>query len=806
MGRYANRFQAGGSVGVGATYRAAAGGGNTKFAVAANGQSLIRTNYPALSSFYSGQTELDTSSILANASVSSTLSGLVETTARQNNTPGRQGNIAQTFSGFTIYLQETTVRSTPNLLDTAVWYTVNGVDWKCSFPFSTPVTGVPTIVTGANCLYILHQQGIYRTTDGLNFDNVYSQGSVIALTESGNVVIFCTGDNFVLSTTDFNTINRVNNGITDFTSLVNFSGALYAFASGVTGVYSSVNTGNTWSSVTPSGLITAGGGNAAVLNGRILVTTTGTGPIYQSSNNPTGSIGVWQNAPTNKQTDALIQQFVYDATDNVLICTPRLELTASSVYAYTFTGFSGAFPSVTGFQRLTGAVQNITPESGNFGTTNGAVNPFALRTPDFKGIYIGSIGAYEPTGTTWSGNTNITLATGATSLAGFRSSPFFPAARWASGYYALGTTNSGSRYIAKGTNSNATGILRYLSIYVEESGFFKLLKTPSTGYFSNNNFTDSDLIRPFSTGGIGGNTFVLSETATGYNAAWVAPGSGIIYNTFSKTNKSASNNFIRSTAFTPNSSGAVIGAVKNGAIHILPTSGYTGASSLQSFYISPTGGLETLTTLVGNPISGSPSGRFYFSNVDNEVIVSLNGTGGVLSAIALTLSGTTSTSFAVTLRNTTGATLGAVAGTTFFKSNNTYYAYDPSGSLFKGDTLGQLTLVPEGVTPPIPTLATSLLGSTIRQISPDTFIGAMFIKSNFGKITTSNIASPTGNLNFVYSQYNTCSYFSLSSGVYAAQTVGTANPFLIQTAGSGSFIVPNITSPVTGEAVYIIAR
>ena len=56
MGRYVTRIQGAASNTVGVIYTAAAGGENTELAVLANGQTLSKAQYPALASFYNGQT------------------------------------------------------------------------------------------------------------------------------------------------------------------------------------------------------------------------------------------------------------------------------------------------------------------------------------------------------------------------------------------------------------------------------------------------------------------------------------------------------------------------------------------------------------------------------------------------------------------------------------------------------------------------------------------------------------------------------------------------------------------------------
>jgi hypothetical protein len=101
---------------------------------------------------------------------------------------------------------------------------------------------------------------------------------------------------------------------------------------------------------------------------------------------------------------------------------------------------------------------------------------------------------------------------------------------------------------------------------------------------------------------------------------------------------------------------------------------------------------------------------------------------------------------------------------------------------------------------------TNTTGSTptFREISKNTILGPVFIQNNAGLIQ-SRFAGPlvtanrsTGNMS--YSQY-----FKYTEDSYLFDGTVAINSAIF-TVSTGSFIVPKISSPATGETKYIIAR
>jgi hypothetical protein len=804
MGRYATRFQAGGSNTVGATYTAAAGGSNSKLFVAANGQTLSRAQYPALAAYYSGQTQFDSLTIngtVTGDSAGDFIAGVRSSSPRSNLFGG--GEQAATFSGFTLYLQNTRTysdtSSSGNVDTYRIWYTQNGIDWKLIEPFLTPFTDA-SFITTSSAVYICHSSGLYKTTDGLNYTSVYSAAAgVRGLAELNGVVIFCTGGTGVLTTTDFSSITGYD--ITGFTpqSIVNYSGVLYAFQSSVTGVQFSTNTGQTWSAATSGLAVAAGAGNwARVINNIVLVSTPGTGALYQYSTNPTGTTNTWTALSTNKPTQALYgTHFVYDSTANVLMCAWQhligANTTSGAIFGYRVTGVTGSSVAYTGL------VFNVGYQNSTF--SGQRAYPFIVNTGNIKAFYNDNIFAYQPTGADWQGEYNVNLS-GAVNLSGLLSTPFFPFGdSYANGWGRVGTTNSGRRYIIKGTNANVNnnhGYISYLSVHVEESGFFKPLYGVSgtvTGATANINRTTGIYS---SSNNTWNQSMTVAEASGQYIVAWQsAERSGIYYNRYNQSTRTSSGDFLFASGLGTTSTVVTAGATKNDGIYIIPT----GLNTTQTgALIQASGAPLTFTYNVTGIVSGGLfPGIIQFSDVTNEVIISTHTTGSVTGVSLIISGGKVVSRSTYTLYNSTGGVVSTLSGTYVLKSQNAYYAIDVSGNIYKGSNPSALTFYSRSG--PYPTGLTGTF-QRFREFGETKIVGPLFFDNEYGMIIT----QPLRNTLHVGGIAVFPEIFSQTPTDYLLAVNGTTNSLRFAGAGTGSFIVPNIPVSSTGEAKYIIAR
>lgn len=798
MGRYVTRFQGGGSNVIGATYTAAAGGGNSKLAVAANGQALLRTQYPALAAYYSGQTQFE------SLNINGTITGIVTTDfiagARQLSPRSDLhggGEQAATFSGFTVYLQNTrTVANSGNIDTYRIWYTQSGIDWKLIEPFASPFTAA-SFITTSSAVYLCHSSGLYRTTDGLNYTNVYSAATgVRGLAELNGVVIFSTGGTGVFTTTNFNSITGYDISGFNVQSIVNYSGVLYAFEHTTTGVRFSTNTGQTWSTPT-SGLVAGAGSWARVINNILLVSTSTTGALYQYSTNPTGTTNTWTGLTTNKPTSSLYgSHFVYDSTDNVLMCAWQHLLinntTTGGIFGYRVTGVTGTSIAYTGTFSNLGYFSSL--------LNNNYFYPCIINTGNVKAFYGDALFTYQPTGLGWQGDYNINSAG---SVSGLLSVPFFPYSEsFTNGWGTVGTTNSGKRYIVKGNSSevnNNHGYIRYLSVYIEESGFFKPLYAVSgttTGTTANINrstgiYTSKDG---------GNNSMLLAESSGQYILAWHSfQQTGIYYNRYSQSTRTSTGDFIFLSPFAAGVSFVIAGATRSDGIYIFPTgieiSATTGA------LIQASGGAKTFNYNTTGLFSGSAGVQpiFQFSDITNEVIMSTHSTGTVTGTIFIFSDGQLNSRNIYTLYNATGGVVSTISGTYVFKSQGNYYAVDISGNIYKGNSPNALTFYGKGA--PYPTGATGLT-QRFRELGETKIVGPLLFENEYGNIVTQQIRSANSSITTAIFP----EIFAQSSTRYLLAINGSVTSLNISGAGTGSFVVPNIPVSSTGEAKYIIAR
>lgn len=812
MGRYTTRFQGGGSNAVGATYTAAAGGGNSKFAVAANGQTLNRTDYPALSAYYSGQSQFATFNLDGVANNPTTVAipfGQAEPTTAIYSYYGG-GERAATFSGFTIHIQALQNRDNTSQRNSCIWYTTNGEDWKLTDLLSPPVGLHASFITSSSTIYLCHESGLSTSTNGLDFTGVYTTG-VYGLTELNGTVIFSTGGENVLKTNDFNTFTGVN--ITGFqvTALANYSGTLYAFSQGTTGVRYSTDTGTTWQTAT-SGLSSLAGYGVKVIGGYLIASTRviAAEPLYQYSTNPTGTTNTWTTLGVNKPSNyaSYVTHYLYDSTHNVLMCGLYHQLQGSSaqgVVAYRVTGITGTSLAFSG--------SNTDLNFNNSSHSNWNNYPFIFQSGNTRRINIGYLCSYDPLGSGWL-DTDNPYASGRIVLdggnSGIRPNPFFRPLQWGDeGWYSLGTTNSGDRYIAN-CNSNNFGSLdgpvRYFALYAEESGFFKPLKATSTGEFANiphlNNTVFSSLpSRP---------NLVLNEASGRYLVAWQWSGNvqvgneaGAYYNSYLQSTRRSTGNVQKYNTIINlgwQTSLYVVGGTRSDGIYIIGTMAQGGGNDLDYLYINPTGGTAASTYRVGG---AGCYPQVFFSDVDNEVIISRWTTGTVTGYVTAISGGVIGASGIYTLTNATGGVISSIgSGSAMVKSAGRYYVFDSSGNIYGGASATSLSYIKSSI-------GTSTLTNfnnymVFREIGTGLIYGTLGSKVLFGTPENTFQTRTPGSYDN-YGKNRAPEYFRFSGNSYYIETPGYGDPTTFTTQ-SGVFLVPNIVSTTTGESKYIIAR
>lgn len=811
MGRYSTRFQAGGSNAVGATYTAAAGGGNSKFAVAANGQTLSRTDYPALSAFYSGQSDLATFSLnnIANSPAAAAgMFGQSNYSTLYDPIYGG-GERATTFSGFTIHIQTLQNRDNTSERNSCVWYTTNGDDWKVSDLLSPPVGDSASFITTSSAVYLCHQSGLLRTTDGLNFTGIYENG-VYGLTELNGVVIFSTGGTGVLKTEDFNTFTGVDTPGFTVNAIVTHSGTLYAFDQATTGVRYSTDTGDTWQTAT-SGLAYAAYYGAKVIGDYVLVSVQGTTqPVYQYSTNPTGTSDTWNAVSSLKSSnqETWVTHYLYDSTDNVLMCGLAHKGTATAAqgkFAVRITGITGSGTTFSGSNA--DLIYNINTYPSY------AVYPCLFQSGDMRRIHIGYIGSYDPLNSGWQDTDNPTTVPGRVILNGtnpnIRPNPFYrPLEFQNDGHASAGTTNSGTRYLINGNTNNQGGIygpLRYFAIYVEESGFFKPLRAGATGEFADRRVGFN--VFPSLAGGR--NNFVLHEASGNYLCVWHWSGNsygseyGVYNNNYSQVDRRSTGDVRFAGNYSYNAwttTATVVGGTKDQGVYVIQTVNNSNGSANDVIHINPTGGVTNSFYFIRG---GGSYGQVAFSDVHNEVIISTWTTTTVSGAVAIYNNGAITTSGNYTLVNATGGVLSTIgSGSVMIKTEGNYYVFDSSGNLYGGTSPTYLNYIKSITT------STNLNNFSqrmvFREIGSGLTYGTLGVKNLFGEVTSFQTRA-----NGSYSTYAVNrgpEYFNFSGNVSYIETPGYGDPTTFTTQGTGVFVVPNIVTTTTGESKYIIAR
>jgi len=791
MGRYANRFENNGSVSVGTTFTSAAGGINTKFAVLANGQVLSRSQYPGLSQYYSGQTPF--TSIQNISSGIFTSEGTTPYSSEWTRSQATNGLVAAETTGCIVYAQDITYSVNGNSpYGTAIWQSQSGKSWKLARIFDGTFSNVGVQAVN-NIIFLCTTGGLYRSTDGIDYTQVYT-GQVTSVASDGTNYVLSTGGTSGLRTSNFVDYTGISFSGLSAKFVVFYSGNYYAFQQSFTGVRFSTNSGTTWTSP-PTGLSTAFGTSAAVMGPTLVCSTSGSGAaLFQYSTNPTGA-SPWTNSTTIWQTDhGFITHYLFDG-GNYIISLKRTPTGANptGIFGYSYTGLAA-----TGL-RFGIDVNQLT----GINTSTTSTTTFAVATGSVKTFNIGYGCSYQPTGANWSGDTNLQI----NSTSGIIPNPFF---QQSYSKQQGGTAISGIRYLSKIGPGTSTSLF---SIYVERSGYFNLLEASGVQRTISSFISSADFNA----------NCVLIATGNLYTWCTLFSGStpsGYCFATHSNTNYIATATGL--TNLMPTFSG-LIGPASD-RIYLMNLRGDGGGSGNGSGFTIVPGATGVTPPFTWALNTGNTWNSVQFSLVDDTVVVcgmAYSGSTSALGPYLVKLQGGQVSTFitGLTILNQTGATISPIS--TVFDSgvnvvslrNGTYLFGRGSGAMLTGiyklDTTQRIFTYLEDYRP----TDISMLNRTYLKVSETEAIGDNVISDNFANdIVITNLVpggagagSNTVSTQYFYTDINTPSTGSLQ---YRLTTSGLSNYVKTFTSriGTTGFIVPTISTTTTGEIKYIVAR
>ena len=791
MGRYANRFENNGSVSVGTMFTAAAGGGNTKFAVVANGQVLSRSQYPGLSQYYSGQTPF---TAIQNISTGNLNQGATPLSAEWTRTQATNGLVAAETTGCIVYAQDITYGS-PNASvpsGTAIWQSQSGKSWKLARVFDGPFSNVGVQAVN-NIIFLCATGGLYRSTDGIDYTQVYT-GFVTSVASDGTNYVLSTGGTSGLRTSNFVDYTGISFSGQTTRFVVFYSGNYYAFASGTTGVRFSTNSGTDWTSPT-SGLARAFGTSAAVMGPTLVCSTSGSGgALFQYSTNPTGTSSTWTTGNTTWLTDhGFITHYLYDSGNYIISVkrTPTGGGASTGIFGYSYTGITA-----TGL-RFSIPLNQLSGLNG--ADTYGWTTTFAVATGSVKTFNIGHGCSYQPTGANWSGVTSLSVD----STSGVIPNPFFQ-------QYDLrqqaATAVSGIRYLSKigaGTPGSQNNLF---SIYVERSGYFNLLETSGaqrtiSGYVNSSNFYSNVVL-----------------IATGNSYTWCTSFTGSIPSGYCFATHPNTNYIATATGFTNfiDAFSGLIGPTSD-RIYIMNVRNVGGDPSGNGTGATIVPGATGISTPFGWTFpTGNAAASVQFSLVDDTVVIcgntfSGNNTSGWSPYLIKLQSGQVVTyTTGLTIINETGAVLNP--GNAVFGSgvnivslkNGTYlFGKTSLSGIYKLDTTQRIFTYLEDYRP----TDADVSGRTYLKVSETEVLGDNMVSDVFtNDIVITNLnANASGG-----SHLKSTQYFYVDSGTSSYRVTTSSMTTLAKTftsrIGTTGFIVPTISTTTTGEIKYIVAR
>lgn len=549
---------------VGSTFTAASGG-NTLGAVQANGTTLNKAQYSALSNAL----PQDTMNYIAPGTVGS--NQLMQ--AAQGQT------LIGATSTFILYGQTTTSSTNNGIRQQTVFFkSTNGRDYSlCSFVGNASET-LQKIVTINNELYICTSTRLLKTADGITFSTLYT-GLVWDVTYSGTKFLLAIGATQLIETTDFvtfttRTIPLSSRNVTWFVGTA--ASYFWIFPNSGNAYYSA--DGITWTQVTNafSGQTLPTTNRVFVVNNVLFVCNTGLNGVAMFWFTTTGAAAVLTAAGFNYTTasSVIALSLTYDGT----------------YYVIAGTNVTGVTTIGVRFSTPNGAATNVL-NANSGATTSTDTNVVAFNSKIYT--YFGAFIALEQTVMTIT-----SLVTNGSKNDGYYCIPFLTCSN--SGNTTIyGSTFDGTRYIIK----NIFEAARYVSAFVEEGGVFKPLEKSS----------DPSISTGFYTFGAG----ALALDASPQETFIYKDASGYIFIHNNATNFTAQQFKITRTPNTDNSSFATVALAitlfvaipaNNVGVYFLR---YGTTSNLEVYL------LKSSTAIAGNyaTITGAFSAPYTFSNI-----------------------------------------------------------------------------------------------------------------------------------------------------------------------------------------------
>lgn len=745
-----------------------ASGDNTLGAVNANGQVLNKTDYPALSSYFNqGQLDFIIPSTKATSEV-----------AKNKNT----GTTAVATTSTFVLFGQTTSSSTSLALQNRIlfWRSIDGKFWSlCDF-VGDQGENLQKMVTINNTIYVCTSSRLLTTTDGITFTTVFNN-DVWDVTTNGTIFLIATNTTTLYETTNFvtfttRTVPVATRNVTWFAG--SSASYFWILPNGSTSAYYST-TGTSWIAVA-----NAFGGNAFAATNKVFVINS---TLIACNGGTNGASLLWST------TTGAASAFTGSSTTLNMGATfgPNIPLTVAydGTY-YTITGVMNNTSTIVGYRFTTLNGTGTAINRSSLGTTQDDAIVFMFNAKLYTYL-VGTISLEQTNAAT------ITISPSGTIAQGYFANPFLNA----SNVCLFGSTFDGSRYVIK----NIADTNYYILILVEVSGVFRPLE------YSTNTSTGFGW-SPLASASLNLNTTsfqaFLYKDSGGYIFIYNNGTGAFISQQFTLAtrtpNTDASNPASSLGGLNPTSYIAI--PAKNVGVYIIRESS---TSVLDSYLLrtsTPTPGAGT--TLPNVNLGYSFSNIKAYCSLDDGTVAGVirNSVSASSSPFIFVISPTQATSLIPTyLYNASGisvATTNTALQLTKFSrvwymvdSNIAYSSTD--GSVFNRLSVGSSVLQGD----PTPDIQ-------IQYSSNTSFSSVNQVAIRFNQFTTTQVGQSTPGMPYMstlpFPIGSSTSGVILQScptqGAYPGITYSyTLNP-------NTQFKIPNISSAISGQANYIVAR